>query len=74
MVTPNTTDAVQFRILAWMERERLSVAGLAALAAVSEGAIRHIRKPTWRPTWATVQRLERVVPASFTVDLTCEGA
>lgn len=73
MVTPNTTDAVQYRIIAWMERESLSVAKLAALSEVSEGALRNIRKPTWRPSWTIVKRLEDLIPQSFNVDLTREA-
>lgn len=73
MITPNTTDAVQFRILAWMAREGLSVADLAARTGVSESALRNIRKADWKTSFSTTRRLEAVIPPTFNVDLSGEA-
>lgn len=62
---PNTTDAVQLRILAWMEQEGLSAEQMAKRAGVAEGAVRDIRKPTWRPTFTTVKKIEALIPEGY---------
>jgi len=61
----DTTDAVQLRILAFMEAEGLSADRLAKRAGVAEGALRDVKSPTWRPTFATVRKVEAVIPADF---------
>ncbi|WP_431861448.1 helix-turn-helix domain-containing protein [Azospirillum sp.] len=69
-LTKDTTDAVQLRILAFMERNGLSIEQMGERAEVAEGAIRDIRKPTWRPTFTTVKKLEAVIPSSFSTPST----
>ncbi|WP_372394004.1 helix-turn-helix transcriptional regulator (plasmid) [Azospirillum sp. HJ39] len=69
MITPNTCNAVQFRILAWMAAEQLSVEELAARAGVSRSALRNIKKAGWKTSFSTVRRLEDTIPPTFNVDL-----
>lgn len=68
-ILQNTTEAVRLRIVAWMDSEGVSLRALARRAEVAEGSLRFIRKATWRPSLATVRRIEDIIPNTFNVDL-----
>lgn len=62
---PVTTDTVIARIRAWMLANDYSVNAFAQIAGVSEGTIRDIHDDAWRPSLATMRKLEAVIPAGW---------
>jgi len=62
---PVTTDTVIARIRSWMKANEFSVNAFAMVAGVSEGTIRDIHDDAWRPSLATMRKLEAVIPPGW---------
>lgn len=62
---PVTTDMVIARIRSWMIANNHTANAFATVAGVSEGAIRDIHDKGWRPSLATLRKLEAVIPPGW---------